>query len=434
MDDILSHALKKRPVFTVSELGVYIRRTLSRDALLGRLTVSGEISSLRTYSSGHMYFTLKDEDAVLRCVMFRQQAAGLAVEPMDGMTAEVDGYISFYERDGQLQLYAEDIRPAGKGALYAAFEKLREKLSEEGLFDAEHKKPLPFLPRKIAVVTSRDGAVLHDIIKVAKGRSPGTDIVLIPTRVQGAEAPEEIAAALRTADAIKDVDIIIAGRGGGSLEDLWAFNTETVARAMYECVKPVISAVGHETDYTIADFVADFRAPTPSAAAETAVPETREIKTLLSGYASALSVSAERRISNKRFALTESKNILFSLRPDNLISGRRMRVSELSAALSHAAGDAAAKRMIDTDRLGERLSRAAASAVERKRQTVVGYAASLSAMNPEAVFRRGYSAVVDGYGRPVKSASALSAGDRVGLLFADGRRGATIDEGDYDER
>ena len=257
---------------SVTQLNEYVRRTLASDPMLRGLSLRGEISNFKRHTSGHLYFSLKDENARIACVMFRQHAFGLRMQPRDGMRVVLDGAVSLYAQGGQYQFYAESMRPDGVGDLYLRFEQLKAELEREGLFDPSLKKPLPLLPRTVGVVTSPTGAAVRDIVSVSSRRNPGVHLLLCPASVQGDSAAGEIVRAIKTLDRLPEVDVIIVGRGGGSIEELWAFNEEAVARAIFACRTPVVSAVGHETDFTIADFVADLRAPTPSAAAERAVP------------------------------------------------------------------------------------------------------------------------------------------------------------------
>ena len=274
----------ERTSFTVTELNAHIKQLLDADMLLGNVCVTGELSNYKVYPSGHHYFTLKDAESSLRCVMFRSSAQSLRFRPASGMSVAAVGRIAVYPRDGAYQLYCTRLIPGGVGDLYAAYEQLKEQLQKEGLFDRTHKKPLPQFPQRIAVITSPAGAAVRDIIRVLGKRWPASEVVLLPVRVQGAEAPAEIAGAIRYANRYHVGDLIITGRGGGSIEDLWAFNDERVARAIYDSDIPVISAVGHEPDVTISDFVADLRAATPSNAAELAVPNAEDLREMLRSY------------------------------------------------------------------------------------------------------------------------------------------------------
>jgi len=292
-----------RTSFTVTELNAHIKQLLDADALLGNVCVTGELSNYKVYPSGHHYFTLKDAESSLRCVMFRSSAQSLRFRPASGMSVAAIGRITVYPRDGAYQLYCTRLIPGGVGDLYAAYEQLKEQLQKEGLFDRAHKKPLPLFPQRIAVITSAAGAAVRDIIRVLGKRWPASEVVLLPVRVQGTEAPAEIAGAIRYANRYRVGDLIITGRGGGSIEDLWAFNDERVARAIYDSDIPVISAVGHEPDVTISDFVADLRAATPSNAAELAVPNAEDIRETLRGYDIRMAQAMRKQMAQRRAAL-----------------------------------------------------------------------------------------------------------------------------------
>ena len=290
----------ERTSFTVTELNAHIKQLLDADTLLGNVCVTGELSNYKVYPSGHHYFTLKDAESSLRCVMFRSSAQSLRFRPARGMSVAAVGRIAVYPRDGAYQLYCTRLIPGGVGDLYAAYEQLKEQLQKEGLFDRAHKKPLPQFPQRIAVITSSAGAAVRDIIRVLGKRWPASEVVLLPVRVQGVEAPAEIAGAIRYANRYHVGDLIITGRGGGSIEDLWAFNDERVARAIYDSDIPVISAVGHEPDVTISDFVADARASTPSNAAEIAVPDQEELRRRLGALQTRMEQSERKRVKNLR--------------------------------------------------------------------------------------------------------------------------------------
>ena len=292
-----------RLTLTVSELNEAVRTLLESDLRFRNLCIEGELSNYKVYPSGHHYFTLKDQESSLKCVMFRSSAIKLRFRPENGMRVFVSGSLRVYPRDGAYQLYCTSIVPDGVGDLQVAFEQLKQRLYTEGLFDETHKKPLPVFPGRIAIITSSAGAAVHDMIRILRQRWPMTKVLLLPVRVQGAEAPAEIASAIRYANRHQVADLIITGRGGGSLEDLWAFNDERVARAIYASEIPVISAVGHEPDVTIADFVADRRASTPSNAAEIAVPDQQEIQELLSSVAARLNHAVSRDLQRRRQSL-----------------------------------------------------------------------------------------------------------------------------------
>ena len=390
---------------TVSELNARIKGLIESDPVLGSVCVRGELSNYKVYPSGHHYFTLKDAESSLRCVMFRFAASKLRFRPESGMGVTVWGRVSVYPRDGAYQLYCEDIMPEGAGDLQVAFEQLKEKLQREGLFDPAHKKPIPRYPERIAVITSSAGAAVHDIIRVLRKRWPVAKVLLLPVRVQGVEAPPEIVGALRYANRYKVADVIITGRGGGSIEDLWAFNDERVARAIYESELPVISAVGHEPDVTIADYVADLRAATPSNAAELAALDMSELREAIMSARARLDQAVERSIRERRKRLEElgSRRVMRS--PTGFIDQRRLE--------------------LDSIRL--RLDSAASARLNREKQRFASLAAKLDALSPLKVLGRGYSIALDAEGRAVKRAGQLKAGDRLRLRLAEGEAGCLVE-------
>ena len=390
---------------TVSELNARIKGLIESDPVLGSVCVRGELSNYKVYPSGHHYFTLKDAESSLRCVMFRFAASKLRFRPESGMGVTVWGRVSVYPRDGAYQLYCEDIMPEGAGDLQVAFEQLREKLQREGLFDPAHKKPIPRYPERIAVITSSAGAAVHDIIRVLRKRWPVAKVILLPVRVQGVEAPPEIVGALRYANRYKVADVIITGRGGGSIEDLWAFNDERVARAIYESELPVISAVGHEPDVTIADYVADLRAATPSNAAELAAPDMSELREAIMSARARLDQAVDRGIRERRKRLEElgSRRVMRS--PTGFIDQRRLELDSIRLRLDSAA----------TRKLG------------RERQQFAALAAKLDALSPLKVLGRGYSIALDSEGRAVKEAGQLRPGDRLSLRLAKGEADCLVE-------
>lgn len=371
---------------------------LDGDPYLSNVCVRGELSNYKVYPSGHHYFTLKDSESSLRCVMFKSSASKLRFRPESGMGVTAFGRVSVFPRDGAYQLYCSELMPEGAGDLQVAFEQLKEKLSREGLFDPEHKKPLPHIPEKIAIVTSSAGAAVHDMIRILSRRWPMTKVLLLPVRVQGVEAPAEIAGAIRYANEFRLADLIITGRGGGSIEDLWAFNDERVARAIYASEIPVISAVGHEPDVTISDYVADRRASTPSNAAEIAVPDQREIAELLSGFDVRMGQGMRKKLS----ALGE--------RLDSLSSRQVMRTP--TAHLDN--------RRMELDRMRERLMSLEEKRLHTAKQRYVALAAALDAMSPLRVLGRGYAIAMDREGRCLKSIEGITAGDMLDVSLADG--------------
>ncbi len=358
-------------ILSVTQLNEYVSGLLAYDPMLKRIAIKGEISGYKRYSSGHLYFSLKDEASQIRCVCFRQDAQGLGFAPEDGMSVVASGSVALYMRDGAYQFYVKAMTRAGIGDLHARYEELKARLEAEGLFSAERKRPLPFIPRCIGVVTSQEGAVIQDIIRVAHRRFPGMKLLLSPARVQGEGAANDIARAIACLAASGEADVIIVGRGGGSMEDLWAFNEEAVARAIFECPVPVISAVGHETDFTIADFVADVRAPTPSAAAELATPQKRDLQAFIIEKRRRLCVLAANMIEKKRQKLA-------LLEDSHAMRGVLRRVSDERLRL---------------DRLFERLTGSEAALIAKKRTDLMKSAAMLDELSPLAVLKRGYAIV-----------------------------------------
>lgn len=393
-------------IFTVGQINRYIRNLLENDFILSSLLVKGEISNFKAHSSGHLYFTLKDASGALSCVMFRQDAAGLPFEPENGMQVVVYGHVSLYEKTGQYQLYAEFLEPLGIGALQVAFEQLKEKLAAEGLFDGDFKREIPKNPSCIAVITSPTGAAVRDILQIVKRRDPNVKVAIFPTLVQGEQAAADIVRSLKLVNEWGKADVIILGRGGGSMEDLWCFNDENVARAVFASEIPVISAVGHETDFTITDFVADMRAPTPSAAAElatTPLTERREafhrLELRLERDVSALLTSCRRRLD-----LLKSRPVME--RPLERIYRTMMDVEETQQRLD--------KEM--TNRLMQRAERW---------QYLTN---RLEAASPLAVMSRGYVMAVASSGKLLTSVKQAEVGDRVTLHLQDGKMETNIQE------
>ena len=388
----------ERQTLSVTELNMRIKGLLDMDPMLADVCVRGELSNYKIYPSGHHYFTLKDSESSLRCVMFKSSASKLRFRPESGMGVTAFGRVSVYPRDGAYQLYCTALQPEGTGDLQVAFEQLKAKLSAEGLFDRAHKKPLPPFPEKIAIITSSAGAAVHDMIRILGHRWPMSKVLLLPVRVQGVEAPPEIAGAIRYANEFQVADLIITGRGGGSIEDLWAFNDERVARAIYASEIPVISAVGHEPDVTISDYVADARASTPSNAAEIAVPDQSEMRETLDS----LSIRSRQAMQKTLKALSQR---LSSLSDKRVLSDPGVYIDN---------------RRLELDRMRERLSAAAERKNAAARRDFVRLGAALDAMSPRRVLTRGYSLAEDERGGLIKSASQLRPGDRVRLRFAEG--------------
>ena len=395
-----------RTTLTVSELNEAVRSLVESNLRFRDLCVVGEISNYKIYPSGHHYFTLKDSESSLRCVMFRASASQLRFRPENGMRVFASGSLRVYPRDGAYQLYCNGIVPDGVGDLQIAFEQLKQKLYAEGLFDESHKKALPAFPKRIAIVTSSAGAAVHDMIRIFRQRWPMTKLLLLPVRVQGMEAPAEIASAIRYANRHQIADLIITGRGGGSLEDLWAFNDERVARAIYASEIPVISAVGHEPDITISDFVADRRASTPSNAAEIAVPDHREMEEYIRGIGVRLDQSVLRDLQKRRQQLGSLKNRGVLRDASSFVDLRRM----------------------DVDRITARLVSAGQKQIAERRQALVQSAAALDAMSPLKVLSRGYVVADKGNGEIVRSLKQLSKGELLELLFTDGKASCMVEE------
>ena len=385
-------------VLSISQLNEYIRGKLDADALLSAVAVRGEISNYKVYPSGHYYFTLKDEASALKCVMFKGNALRLRFRPDNGVKVIAMGKISVYPRDGVYQLYCTAMAMDGVGDLYAAFEQLKAKLAAQGLFDPAHKKPIPKYPKVIGIVTSSAGAAIHDMLRILRKRYPLCQVRLLPVRVQGAEAPGEIAAAIRYANHYQLADLLIVGRGGGSIEDLWAFNDERVAYAIYQSEIPVISAVGHEPDVTISDFVADLRAATPSNAAELAVPDRDALRQNLDSMSDAMASILNRQVKFAR---------------------QHLNVLSRSAALRSPTGYLDQKRK-QLELLNNRLSSAQNRSVEQKKQRFIRLTSKLDAMSPLKVLTRGYSIAMTGDEQVLTSVKQVSPGDEVKLSLQDG--------------
>ena len=388
----------ERSALSVTELNSYVKSLVDGDELLMDVCVRGELSNYKIYPSGHHYFTLKDAESSLRCVMFKYSAMKLRFRPENGMGVTAFGRVSVYLRDGAYQLSCTSLMPEGMGDLQVAFEQMKAKLSAEGLFDPAHKKPLPPFPEKIAIITSSAGAAIHDMIRILGHRWPMTKVLLLPVRVQGMEAPAEIAGAIRYANEFQIADLIITGRGGGSLEDLWAFNDERVARAIYASGIPVISAVGHEPDVTISDYVADRRASTPSNAAEIAVPDWHEMQDALQSYEIRSRQAMEKSLKSLSQRLDALKNKRVLTDPGVYLDNRRM----------------------DLDRARDRLLAASERQLAAKRQSFVKLGASLDAMSPLRVLSRGYTVSSDRDGKVLKSVRDLRAGQEISVRFSDG--------------
>ncbi len=385
-------------ILTVTQVNNHIKALMTSDSVLQNIYVGGELSNFKAHSSGHMYFSLKDESASIRCVMFDRDAKKLRFKPGDGLKVIAQGRVSCFPRDGSYQLYCSDISPEGLGSLYLAFEQLKQSLDKEGLFSKENKLPLPAYPRRIALITSPTGAVVQDMIRIIGRRWPPAHIIIIPVRVQGEEAPAEIRAAIRLFGSRRIADVAIVGRGGGSLEDLWAFNDEQVAREIFACPLPIVSAVGHEPDVTIADFVADARASTPSHAAELVTPDILDVKYLLDYNAERITAAMRSRISSLESRLNQQKERKALRDPSHYLTVKAQML-KLST---------------------ERLSSAGARAIYNRRVAFVKNASKLEAMSPLAILTRGYGVVANAKGETLRSVAQTAAGDAVTVRLFDG--------------
>ena len=385
-------------VLTVYDLNEYVRRSLAADPMLQGMRLKGEISNFKRHTSGHWYFSLKDEQARINCVMFRQHNFSVRLSPRDGMQVVLTGSVGLYPRDGSYQFYAEGMREDGLGDLFVRFEQLKAKLQKEGLFDSARKRPLPLLPNKVGIVTSRTGAVIQDIARVTWRRHPGMNLLLYPVKVQGEGAAQEIVKGIEALGKTHGVSVIIVGRGGGSMEDLWAFNDEAVARAIAACPVPVISAVGHETDFTIADFAADVRASTPSHAAEMAVPMLDDLVYTIRQLSSRLRGGADKVLLSGSERLLRAQN--------------RLKERHPNAQLLVAKGKA--------DLLLSRLQNAAAASMIQRTTRLEAAEVKLATLGPAQVLSRGYALAMHQH-TPVTSAKAVALGQRLQVIFSDGQ-------------
>ena len=395
----------EQKILSVTELNQLVRGKLERDSDLQNVCIRGEISNYKLYPSGHHYFSLKDPESAIRCVLFRGSAASLRFRPENGMQVLAVGRVSLYPRDGSYQFYCTRLLPDGAGDLSVAFEQLKQKLFQEGLFDPAHKKKLPAFPHRIGIVTSPAGAAVHDMLRILGKRYPLSRVILLPVRVQGAEAPGEIARAIDYANAHAIADVLIVGRGGGSVEDLWAFNDEGVSRAIFRSRIPVVSAVGHEPDVTISDFTADLRAATPSNAAELVAPDQSELRAALEGMRASMLASMRQRLTRSRQQLTGLSASPMLRNPMNYLQERRLRLDKLTG---------------DFRRVGTRL-------LQARRQGLIRLSASLDAMSPLKVLARGYSMTADADGRLISSVTEVSPGQSLTILVSDGRIRAAVE-------
>ena len=385
-------------VFNVSQVNKYVKMLIDSDAFLNNINITGEITNFKAHYTGHFYFTLKDENSSIKCVMFKSAAQLINFKPEDGMKVVISGQINVFERDGVYQIYCRTMKQAGLGELYIAYEKLKKKLQDEGLFDEIYKKKIPFLPDRVGVITSKTGAVIKDIINVSTRRYNDVNLLIYPAAVQGVNVAKTVISGIKTFNKLNNVDVIIIARGGGSFEDLFGFNDENLAREIFNSKIPIVSAVGHETDFTICDFVADMRAPTPSAAAELAVPDANELQYALSALKNRMFLNVSSGIADRRSRLEylTSKGVLKS--PDEMLSNRSQRL------------DTAFSKMLSSyeNRIGG------------KKVEFISAATALSKLDPMSVLMRGFAFVSDKNGKNVYSSQALEKGDKINVRFHDG--------------
>jgi exodeoxyribonuclease VII large subunit len=399
--------ISQTEVLSVTQLNTYLKFKFEGDEILSNVFVTGEISNFTcNYRSGHLYFTLKDDRCAIRAVMFSKSASRLKFSPEDGMKVLVRGRVSIYEVSGQYQLYVQDMQPDGLGALSLAFEQLKSKLEKEGLFDQSRKKPIPRFPESIGVITSPTGAAVHDVMTILARRYPLAQVIFRPVQVQGDAAAPQIAAAIRQINQLKCADVIIVGRGGGSLEDLWPFNEEIVARAVAESEIPVISAVGHETDFTICDFAADLRAPTPSAAAELAVPDSAELLAGIETIRMNLIRAASEKVANAKAELSMLSQNRFLKNPLESIELKELEI----------------------DRLFGQLIESTRRSYEREKEHISTLCGKLNALSPLSVLSRGYAEVFNNNGKIVTGTAKISIQDKIAVRFSDGTLYCTVDE------
>ena len=394
----------ERTVYDVSQINSYIKQRLDSDGLLGDVLIRGELSNYKIYPSGHHYFTLKDSQSAMRCVMFSRSAGALRFRPENGMKVIAGGRVTVYERDGAYQLYCSELIPEGLGDLHVAFEQLKQKLYAEGLFQPENKKPLPKYPHKIAIITSSAGAAVRDMLRILGKRYPLSKVILLPVRVQGVEAPAEICGAIRYANKFNIADVIITGRGGGSIEDLWAFNDERVAREIFASQIPVVSAVGHEPDVTISDYVADLRAATPSNGAELVAPDQIELRQYIAHMKKAMETAILQKINmqKQRFTAVASKRVLQS--PENYLEDKKMQI----------------------DYLTKQFAAVSKAYVDNKKRRFIQLTSSLDAMSPLKVLSRGYSMTKDADGNILRSIENVHVGDELEIMLEDGTVQAVV--------
>ena len=415
-------------IYSVTQLNQEIKNMLESNPLFANLFVRGEISNYKAHPSGHHYLTLKDEDAAISAVLFRSDAARLRFRLANGMKVVARGRVSSFPKTGQVQLYLADLMPDGAGALHLQFEQLKEKLYLEGLFDPAHKRPLPAYPARVALVTSPSGAAVQDMLRILGRRWPLAAVLLFPAAVQGQRAPGELIRALRAANRDGSADLIVLGRGGGSVEDLWAFNDEALARAIYHSRIPVVSAVGHEPDVTIADFVADLRAPTPSGAAELAVPDQDEVRALLMRLDGRLDAAFRQKTGAARALSRMLDSRLRAQTPAKYLKTRREQVDALAGQLTRAVQNRLDEQRLAAGLAGQKLEQAALQSVARRKDALVHLFGLLDAYSPLKVLGRGYAMALGPDGRAVTDAAALHTGDDLTVCLHKGRALCTVNE------
>ena len=416
-----------RVQFTVSELNDYVNNVLLNDEVLKHVQVKGEISNYIFHTSGHRYFALKDKDGLVSCTMWRSDGASLTFEPKNGDKVVVNGYVGIYKQQGKYQIYVKAIKQEGIGSLYEKFELLKKKLLEQGYFDENHKKPLPLLPKKIGIVTSYQGAAIQDMINIITRRYENSYIVIYPAKVQGEGAHLSIMQGIAYFNSDPDVDVIIIGRGGGSLEDLWAFNEEELAMAVFNSEKPIISAVGHETDFAITDFIADLRAPTPSAAAELCVPVKLNIKNDLQSKENTLRNLMINNLNKHKAKAAECKLRLERFNPINRIAQQKQRIDgivmQMESSISATVQRLKAENTINKQALNNSIT----FKLEQLKALCKNINGRLEALNPTAVLKRGYAIVENETGEALDSALKLKKNDKISLVFHDGSKSARVE-------
>lgn len=414
-------------VYTVSQVTAYIRNMFTQDFALNRISIRGEVSNCKYHTSGHIYFTLKDGGAQIAAVMFAGQRKGLDFELREGQEVTVSGTVDVYERDGRYQLYAKEITREGKGDLFRQFEKLRNELEEMGMFDSSYKQPIPKYARKVGIVTAGTGAAIRDIMNISARRNPYVQLILYPALVQGEQAKYSIAKGIETLDRM-GLDVLIVGRGGGSIEDLWAFNEEMVARAIFNCTTPVISAVGHETDMTIADYVADLRAPTPSAAAELAVFDYGQFVEQVNLYRQVLERSMERRLEKLHFRLDQCGMRLKLLSPERQLNDRRQRLADMESRLERMMEEELGASRLKLEDRKRRLEAQMAFGLTEGKHRLALLSGRLDGLSPLKKLGGGYGFVTDARGRAFTSIAQAEPGDIIRISVKDGRADARVVE------